>query len=369
MTEGTPVILIVDDNPSNLGLLFDLLDEKGFTVLTAKNGESALKRAESAHPDIILLDILMPPGIDGFETCRRLKARKQTRDIPVIFMTALSETVDKVKGFGLGAVDYIAKPFQPEEVLVRVDTHLTIQRLQNDLREALAHEKELNELKSRFLSMASHEFRTPLTSVLLASNLLSRYGDRMSAEKRVRECEIIENSVEHLNGMLDDVLMISKGEAGKIEFLPQPTGISALCWNLAERFKAMCADTQTFTFTPPDDAIEAVVDPKLLEHILSNLLSNAIKYSPDGGTITFEFLRDGEQLIFRVSDEGIGIPEADQQRLFETFHRGENVGTIKGTGLGLSIVKQFVEMHDGTISAESAENAGTRFQVAIPARR
>ena len=126
-------ILAVDDTPANLGLLFDLLDSAGFEVLVSRNGTSALKRARSAQPDIILLDIIMP-DMDGFETCRRLKADRETQNIPVIFMTALSDTVDKVKGFSLGAVDYITKPIEPEEVLARVHTHLTLQRLQNELK-------------------------------------------------------------------------------------------------------------------------------------------------------------------------------------------------------------------------------------------
>jgi putative two-component system response regulator len=134
MMPETPTLLVVDDNPVNLEVLFDLLGEKGFHILTAKSGALALKRAETAQPDLIVLDVLMPPGIDGFETCRRLKARQTTRDIPVIFMTALSDTVDKVTGFEVGAVDYITKPIQSEEVLARVNAHLTIQRLQKELR-------------------------------------------------------------------------------------------------------------------------------------------------------------------------------------------------------------------------------------------
>ncbi len=133
MNKGLPTILAVDDNPANLGLLFNLLDEAGFEVLVSQNGQSALKRAENTHPDIILLDVIMP-GMDGFETCRQLKANEVTKDAPIIFMTALSETVDKVRGFALGAVDYITKPIEPEEVLARVTSHLTIQRLQNELK-------------------------------------------------------------------------------------------------------------------------------------------------------------------------------------------------------------------------------------------
>lgn len=367
-------VLVVDDNPTNLNLLFELLDEAGFEVLVSQNGESALKRAKNAHPDIILLDVLMP-GMDGFETCELLKATGATKDIPVIFMTALSDTDSKVKGFGLGAVDYVTKPFQPEEVLVRVRTHLTIQELQRALQEkneelsaSLEREKELNQLKSRFVSMVSHEFKTPLTTISLSNNLLKRYGERMAPEQRLEELQVIERTVEHMSELLENVLMVSREEAGKIVFSPETVNVQQLCQKLVERFQAMREEAHTIEFCLTGEQVQGSVDPKLLDHILSNLLSNAIKYSPTGGTVFFEFTGDKDEFVFRIRDEGIGISEADQQHLFESFHRGDNVGNIKGTGLGLSIVKQLVELHGGTISAESELNQGTTFTVVLPNR-
>ena len=366
------VILVVDDNPANLGLLFDALDEVGFEVLVSQNGESAIKRARSNLPDLILLDVMMP-GIDGFETCKQLKADEATREIPVIFMTALAEIEEKVKGFRYGAVDYITKPIQPAEVLARIKTHLTIQSLQRDLRQknrelsaALEREQELNRLKSRFVSMISHEFKTPLTTILLSNNLLQRYGDRMSPEKRREELAAVERAVARLNEMLEGVLTLSRGEAGKIPFQPAMTAVTQLCRNLAVHFRATCEATHTITFAAASDDLQAVADPKLLEQILSNLLSNAIKYSPAGGNIRFELTSAHHALEFRVQDAGLGISAADQQHLFEAFHRGENVGTIKGTGLGLSIVKQFVELHGGRIDASSTLGQGSTFTVIIP---
>jgi two-component system sensor histidine kinase/response regulator len=367
-----PSVLVVDDNPANLGLLFDLLDEAEFEVLVAQNGESAIKRAQNAHPDIILLDVMMP-GMDGFETCEQLKTDETTTDIPIIFMTALANIDDKMKGFTLGAVDYITKPIQPEEVMARIKTHLTIQALQRDLRKkneelsaSLLREKELNQLKSRFISMVSHEFKTPLTTILLSSNLLQRYGERMPVEKRVEELQVIERTVNHLNSLLENVLTVTKGQVGKIEFRPELTDVQQLCQKLIERFRAMSEETHSIEFSHVGDRLQASVDPKLLEHILSNLLSNAIKYSPTGSGVFFEFSGNNNELVFQIKDEGIGISEADQHHLFDPFHRGENVGTIKGTGLGLSIVKQFVELHDGRISVESELGKGTTFTVVIP---
>lgn len=366
------IILIVDDNPTNLSLLFDLLDKEGFEVLVSQSGESALKRAAHTHPDIILLDVMMPE-MDGFETCKRLKAHDATRDIPVIFMTALSETASKLRGFELGAVDYVTKPIEPEEVVIRVRTHLSIQQLQYDLQQknaqlamSLEREQELNKLKSRFISMVSHEFKTPLTMISLSNNMLRRYIERMPPEKREEEFAAIDRTVERLSNLVSDVLMFSKVDTGKLTCQPEPTNVCPLCETLVARFQAMHEDTHTLKLLCPENLPLVFLDPKMFEQILSNLLSNAVKYSPNGGMVTLEVVSEPDACIFYVRDEGIGISEADQAHLFESFHRGENVGNIKGTGLGLSIVKQLVELHGGAIRAESNVDQGTTFTMTFP---
>lgn len=374
MSDESARILVIDDNPKNLDVLSELLDKGNFVLLFALDGKSGLQRAESGQPDLILLDIMMP-GVDGFETCRQLKANNTTKDIPVIFMTALAETADKIKGFALGAVDYITKPIQPEEALARITTHLKIQRLQQDLRlrneelqAALEREKELNTLKSRFISIASHEFRTPLASISVAADVLKRYHDRMSEEKKAASLERIQKTVKQLTTMLDDVLLLSKVETETYEFKPQPTHVKNICQCVMEEIKTMSAETHTIVFSGTGEHVQASVDPKLLRHILSNLLSNAVKYSPAESTIHFELAQDKKNLLFRFRDEGIGISEEEQHQLFDAFRRGTNVGDIEGVGLGLSIVKQFVELHGGTISVESEVNKGTTFTVIIPTR-
>jgi len=372
MEEIRSTILAVDDHPANLNLLFDLLGDAGFDLLVAQSGESALARAEKTTPDIILLDIMMP-GMDGFETCQKLKANPRTQKIPIIFMTALSDTVDKVKGFELGAVDYITKPIQAEEVLARVRTHLTIQRLQNDitrqnkeLEKFLAQEKELNQLKSHFLSMASHEFRTPLTTIQLSSSLLRRYGGRMGDDKRAEECAVIERAVNRMTALLNDVLMIAKGEAGKVELNRERINILELCQQVVDTYKLLSDGTHSVTITFSGEFVPIWVDPKLLHHVFSNLLSNAIKYSPKGGTISVQVRQMPDRVLWQITDQGMGIPADELPHLFETFHRAHNAASIQGTGLGLSIVKQFVELHGGTITVNSVENQGTTFLITLP---
>jgi two-component system sensor histidine kinase/response regulator len=380
------IILIVDDNPTNLGVLFDCFNDFGFEVLVAQDGESAIEKVEYAHPDIILLDVLMP-GIDGFETCRRLKAKAATQEIPVIFMTALTEMVDKVRGFQLGAVDYITKPVQHEEVLARVKTHITIRKLTKQLQEknihlqqeisnkeraeaearnALLKEKELGELKSRFVSMASHEIRTPLATISFSAGFLQDYGNRCTEEKKQTHLQRIQHAVHRMTQMLDEVLLIGKAEAGKLELQRAPIELPSLCRELVAEMQLSASPNHTLSFASRGQCSPAHLDEKLLRHILTNLLSNAIKYSPKGGTIFCELSLENGEAIFRVKDQGIGIPQEDIPRLFETFHRANNVGTIPGTGLGLAIIKKYVDMHSGEIIVDSQVGIGTTFTVKIP---
>lgn len=372
MDEGKERILVIDDNPNNLDMLAELLDKQDFVVLFALDGLSGIQRAEYGKPDLILLDIMMP-GIDGFETCRRLKISAATRNIPVIFMTALSDTNDKIKGFTLGAVDYITKPIQPTEVVARIRTHLQLLRLQQDLhaknselQAALQREKEFNALKSRFISIASHEFRTPLTTIQITSDSLKRYSERMSEEKKSECFDRIKAAVKRMNDLLNDVLVLSRVEAEIHEFNPVLTKVNILAEQVLHEFRGMIAESHHINFSTSGQDFEIVVDPKLVRYIFSNLLSNAIKYSPPHSQIYVDLKRTRQEVIFRVQDQGIGISEQDQSQLFHAFHRGANVGEVSGTGLGLAIVKQFADLHKGTITVESALNQGTTFTLSFP---
>ncbi|GAK59484.1 response regulator receiver sensor signal transduction histidine kinase [Candidatus Vecturithrix granuli] len=374
MDEDNERILVIDDNPKNLDMLAELLDEQNFIVLFALDGLSGIQRAECGKPDLILLDIMMP-DIDGFETCRRLKMSAATRDIPVIFMTALSDTADKIKGFTLGAVDYITKPIQPAEVVARIRTHLQLQRLQQDLyiknselQAALQREKEFNALKSRFISIASHEFRTPLTTIQMTADALKRYGERMAEEKKSECFDRIKSAVKRMTDLLNDVLMLSRAEAEIHEFHPVLTDMKMLAEQVLYEFRSMSAESHHINVSISGQDFEIVADPKLLRYILSNLLSNAIKYSPPHSQIHVDLTRTNKEMIFRIQDQGIGISEQDQSHLFHAFHRGGNVGEISGTGLGLAIVKQFVDLHQGAITVESTLNQGTTFTIVFPIR-
>lgn len=239
-------------------------------------------------------------------------------------------------------------------------------QLEAEMLKALERERELRELKSDFVSMASHEFRTPLTSILSSTELLEKYSSRWTEEKKQKHYRRIENSVKRMTELVEDVLLISKAEAGKLEFNPQPLILKSFCRNLVEEIQLNIGKKHRINFTYIGQATPVCLDEKLLLQILNNLLTNAIKYSPQETIVRFNCTCQQHEVIFEIQDEGIGIPVEDQNRLFESFHRAKNAGNIPGTGLGLTIVQKSVNLHNGNISLVSKVGVGTTFQVRLP---
>jgi hypothetical protein len=238
-------------------------------------------------------------------------------------------------------------------------------QVEAELRSALEKEKELSLLKSSFVTMASHEFRTPLTTILSSTEILEYYSHKFTEAKKLDHLQRIQVAVKHMTRLLSDVLLIGKAEAGKLEFNPTFFDLEQYCRKLVEEMQ-LTTHTHTIVFCNQGESVDACMDEKLLLHIFSNLLSNAIKYSPQGGTIRFDLIYKLGEAIFQIQDEGIGIPKIDQAQLFNSFQRGSNVGTISGTGLGLAIVKKSVDLHGGQIRVESEVNIGTAFIVTLP---
>ncbi len=238
------------------------------------------------------------------------------------------------------------------------------QQAEVEIRKAWEKEKELNELKSRFVSMISHEFRTPLTTIQSAADLLQYYEwSKAEQEERFQQ---ISAAVQHMTQLLEDVLLIGKAEAGKLEFNPRPLDLAAFCQQLVADLQLTAGQKYRIKFQQPKHQQLTWVDQKLLRQILSNLLSNAIKYSPRGGKIDLVLQHHPNYVTLQVQDEGIGIPTEAQERLFEEFYRGTNVGTIQGTGLGLATVKRCLDIHQGTITVNSKVNVGTTFTITLP---
>ena len=239
-------------------------------------------------------------------------------------------------------------------------------RAEDEVRRALEKEKELNELKSRFVAMTSHEFRTPLAAILSSTELLEDYGDRMDKPERAELMGNVKVAVRRMTEMLDQVLLIGKVDAGRMECNPQALKMQEFCRGLLAEVKASATPAHQLTLEFRSKAKHALMDPQLLRRILSNLLMNAIKYSPEGGEVVLAVTFGKGEFTFAITDQGIGIPLADHPRLFEAFHRARNIGNISGTGLGLSIVKRCVDLHGGRIAFESEPGKGSRFEVKIP---
>ena len=238
-----------------------------------------------------------------------------------------------------------------------------------EIRKALEKEKELNELKSSFVSIASHEFRTPLTTIVMSAEILEHHRDKLSQERQRQEFQRIKATVNRMTELIDDVLIISKAESRFQEFNPTSFNLEQFCRQLVEDIQRSTRSNHTIDFISKGVPLLSCMDESLLHHILTNLLSNAIKYSPKGGIVDFQVDCQDKDVRFQIKDSGIGIPPEDQKRLFETFHRAKNVGKIPGTGLGLSIVKRMVDLHGGQIRVESEVGMGTNFIVTIPLSR
>ena len=235
-----------------------------------------------------------------------------------------------------------------------------------ELREALKQQQELNELKTRFVSMASHEFRTPLATILATTETLTAYRQKIDDAQIDRRLGKIRDQVNHLQDIINDVLQLARIQAGRSEFMPTQVDFDEFCRDIIDEFQNRPDISHDLIYRCSTPLLSAQIDKKLMRQALSNLITNAIKYSPQGKTVWVDVTGHDNSLVVKVRDEGIGIPEEDQKHLFEAFHRATNVGTISGTGLGLAITAEAVVLHGGRITLESQLNQGTTFILTIP---
>ena len=363
-------VLIVEDESIIALDIQTSLQNAGYQVVSiATTSEEALTDTANLQPDLVLMDIRLRGEMDGVETAKKIR---QNWQLPVIFLTAHADENTLVRAKSTQPFGYILKPFEDRELITMIEIALSRHKAESVIQSALEKEKEINELKTRFVSVVSHEFRNPLNTILFSTELLQRYSAQITEEKKGIYLDRIQGSVKRMNELLTDVLTVGEAESGKLHFCPQSLDLIRFCKELVEEFnlteKRKCSIAFSYCQTDEDETLPRL-DGRLLRHILTNLLSNAVKYSPNGDPIEFNLNFSDRTAVFRVQDHGIGIPKLEQANLFQSFHRASNAKAIPGTGLGLSIVKQCVDLHGGTIAVESEENQGTLFTVTLPLNR
>lgn len=365
-TKGS--VLIVDDVPENLQVLGNVLLQKGLDVGFATNGEEALEAVQYSKPDLILLDIMMP-GISGITVCQRLKSNPETQDIPVIFITAKTQPEDIIKGFEVGAVDYVTKPFNSGELLARVMTQLELKKSRDLIAKQIEELTELNATKDKFFSIIAHDLRGPFSGLLGLTDLLSQEGESMNQEEIIDLIKKMHQTLKNQYSLLENLLQWASIQTQRLQ--PQPIKV-----NLLRTAKEVISLLQANADKKDIEIINNIlpehnvfVDKQMITSVIHNLLTNAIKFSFEGGKIIFESEYADKGILLKVTDNGVGISDEVKSKLFKIDKHHSTLGTKneKGSGLGLILCKEMVEKNGGKIWAERTTNAsGTTFFVLLP---
>ena len=364
MTDDRATILIVDDTPENVDVLVGILRD-AYRLKVATDGQSALELAAAAPPDLILLDIMMP-GLDGFEVCQRLKAHQDLRDVPVIFVSALDGTGDKVRAFREGGVDYVTKPFRPDEVEARVATHLRLRRQHRELEQSYSQLRELEQLRDSLIHMILHDMRTPLMAASAGLSLLVEGNSERSESERTF-LPMVQSSICELTMMTEALLDISRMESGQMPVELADHDLRAIAEGAIESSNAL-AEFEETELTLAGESSHARFDQNLIHRVLLNLLGNAIKASGSGAAVEVRVSSDASTGRVEVSDTGHGVPAEYREKIFEKFGQAETRRDKEkhSTGLGLTFCKLAVAAHGGKIGVDSEVGKGSTFWFVLP---
>jgi two-component system, sensor histidine kinase and response regulator len=379
LAADAPLILVADDVPANVELLFDQLHVLGFRAISAVDGPSALRACFDAKPDLCILDVSMPAGdlgcddrSTGFEVCRRIKRDPRTKNIPVIFVTALNDTTDRVKAIEAGGDDFLTKPHNRLVLGARVRSLLKLKATTDALEESLRKQRELQKMRDDLMRMIVHDLKTPLTSVLATMEMLLD-GDFGSLEQDQRKAVgDAEGKAEDLLTLINDVLEVSRIEEAELALDLQPIAPAALLteveheWSV--RFQQEGAQAR---LDVADDAPVFEADKALLRRVLNNLIQNAVTHSAEAVKIELKARRDGDGVLFTVADNGPGIPPQYHEVIFRKFERVKTQGVprTRSSGLGLAFCKLVVDAHGGRIWVQSAgEGQGSSFHFTLPVK-
>jgi signal transduction histidine kinase len=378
-------ILIVDDNPKNIQVLGNILRKEGYNVEFAVNGKQALQRIEKESFDIILLDVMMPV-MNGIEACKEIRNTHAPDELPIIFLTAKSERNDIVEGFNAGAQDYVVKPFDSQELLSRVNTHLDLKHKKEMLKQKnqelveanallTASEKKLKEMvatKDLFFSIIAHDLKTPFFVLSTHSQLLVNHIKKTqsitSDSKLLDTAQALNTVSKNGKSMLNNLLQWSMSQTGRLNFQPEEININSFIEHTIERLSPTAALKKISFFFNTTCSEIVYVDKNMLETIFNNLISNAIKFTPKHGKIEFSTTKQGDCVEVAIADTGVGIKPKDLENLFRIESKTKTIGTEgeEGSGLGLLLCKEFAETNGGSIVVESEVGKGSVFKITLP---
>ena len=353
-------ILVVDDQPANIQIVGGMLGKLGCEIVPASDGATALKRLALRVPDLILLDVLMP-GMDGVEVCRRIRSEPAWTDIPIIFLSAADDKDLIVRALKAGGVDYVTKPFNHAEMVLRVRTHLALKAARDQL-------KRLAEDKDELMGILTHDMKNHLGGMQMSARLLRDRMEKSGDRKLEQLCENICHSTGQLLGFVKEFLANASADHG-ITYTAQPVNLNEAVTRARQDYEeAARRKSLELELALPAEAVMVSADRTALGQVLDNLLSNAVKFSPPGKKITMSVSLAGKGAEVAVRDQGPGFSDEDKTRMFRRYGRlsARPTGGEPSTGLGLSIVKKLVQNMDGELICESAPGAGATFRVQLP---
>lgn len=363
-----PTLLVVDDNPKNLQIVALILRELNYKLIIATDGKSAVDLVERARPDLILLDVMMP-GMDGFDTCKMIKSNPANDNIPVIFLTALSEKVNTVKGFEVGGVDYMVKPFNKEELVTRIKTHLELKFTRDKLQKTTDNLIELNSIKDKLFSIIGHDLRSPVGSLKMMLDFLSK-NPAITGNPAIKgNFDIMTQTADELYSLLENLLGWAKSQSGNLNFESEFIDLPAVSNGIFLLYKGYLQQKKLNFEQHIEEGMVVFTDMNMLKTVLRNLVSNAIKFSPEGGTVTLSAKKQGDLIHISISDTGVGILPENIPKLFDEKQHFSTYGTNKesGSGLGLNLCHSFIQNNNGRIWVESEVGKGSSFTFELPA--
>lgn len=361
-------VLIIDDTPDNIQVLASILSEKNVSLSYASSGQKALAAIHENLPDLILLDITMP-GMDGFQVCKELKSHPKTAEIPVIFLTARVEPEDVLKGFQMGAVDYVTKPFNAQELVSRVYTHLELKHSKDLIKEQNIKLQELNATKDKLFSILSHDLKNVFNNIMFGSDSLAKDIELFQGAQIKDIAKMINESVKRAFALFDNLLEWSRSQTGLLRFEPEYLPIVPLIEETLLLFSQQIEKKQIRiekVFPPEESTV--YVDFQMIGTVIRNLISNAIKYTGEGGWIRISIRNSESWCHVEVADNGIGISTKEMENLFRIDSQFSKPGTANetGTGIGLILCKEFVEKNKGCITVASQKGKGSTFSFYLP---